>query len=147
MRNKEQYLFEHPNIWIRIVFKSIVGGNQMPITIKSIIQSIFMIWNYNVRNLSSLSNVLKRYPILSSTWNFNMVRTLYNLCWSYPISSSFLMHQAKPICYMVGNILPSSMWLWVQFIIRLCTNQPTYTRGSQGKIGHFKWINKYIKAT
>jgi len=101
---KNNIFFEHPNIWIRFVFKSIVGGNQMPITIKSIIQSIFMIWNYNVRNLSLLSNVLKRYPILSSTWNFNMVRTLYNLCWSHTISSSFLMHQAKPICCTVGNI-------------------------------------------
>ncbi len=90
MRSKENIFFELPNIWIRFVFKSIVGGNQMPITIKSIIQSIFMIWNYNVQNVSSLLNVLKRYPILSSTWTFSMVRTLYNLCWSYTISSSFL---------------------------------------------------------
>jgi hypothetical protein len=51
---KNNILFKHSNIWIRFVFKSIVGGNQMPITIKSIIQSIFMIWNYNVQNLSSL---------------------------------------------------------------------------------------------
>jgi hypothetical protein len=87
---KNNIFFKHPNIWIRFVSKSIVGGNQMPITIKSIIQSIFMIWNYNVQNVSSLLNVLKRYPILSSTWTFSMVRTLYNLCWSYTISSSFL---------------------------------------------------------